>query len=254
MAHIDTSNPTRRPQQPIFLTMHRMATQPCWPHLSCHPISINNMVHIDISDPTHWPQQPIFMALRCLATQLCWPRLSYHSISATQHLGIATNQSIHNTFQALIGNVSYVCLCRCTNMYIIHQIAITNISQQAYIITLTQYLKIYITKQWPLNVARRSLAAVEQQARYGDSQARCNDEFQYLVFPNPSQLVAARTALTAASAPCLKQPIHKSQGKLYFSQTEPTCCSETHTHCRECPQYQRITKPTYSLQQVPTSL
>ena len=47
--------PNILPQQPIFMALHHLATQPYWPRLSCHPISINNVVHIDTSDPTHWP-------------------------------------------------------------------------------------------------------------------------------------------------------------------------------------------------------
>ena len=48
------------------MALHRLANQPCWPRLSCHPISINNMVHIDTFDQTRWPQKPIFMALHRL--------------------------------------------------------------------------------------------------------------------------------------------------------------------------------------------
>ena len=58
-------------------------------------------------------------------------------------------------------------------------------------------------------------------SRRGEKKSRCNDELQHLGFPNPSQLVAARTILVAASALCLDQPNHKSQSKFYYSQTKP---------------------------------
>ena len=87
-------------------------------------------------------------------------------------------------------------------------------------------------------MVRKSLAAEEQQAHSSDNQARCSDKLQRLGFPNPRQLVAARTILVAASAPCLNQPNHKSQGKIYYSQAEPTRPSETLT------QHQGITKPS----------
>ena len=96
---------------------------------------------------------------------------------------------------------------------------------------------------------RKSLAAVEQQAqcsdnqaRCSDNQARCSDQHQHLGFPNLRQLIAERTKLAAASAPYLNQPNHKSQRKIYYSQTEPTRYSETHTHCYEFSQHQRIIK------------
>ena len=91
-------------------------------------------------------------------------------------------------------------------------------------------------------MARKSLTAVEQQARCSDSQAHCSDEHQHLGFPNPSQLVAARTILAATSAPYLNQPNHKSQSKICYSQTERTRYSETHSCCYKCSQHQRITK------------
>ena len=93
-------------------------------------------------------------------------------------------------------------------------------------------------------MARKSLAVAEQQVLCSEDQAYCNDELQQLGFPNSRQLVAARTILAVASAPYLNQSNHKSQGKIYYSQTEPTHCSETHTRCSECPQHQGITKPS----------
>ena len=135
--------------------------QPCWPHLLCHPIS---MVYIDTLDPIcnhadlvyHVTQQyGVYRHIRP-NMQPCWPRLSCHPISSNP-TSWCCNQSIQLeydpvprrliTIQALIGNVTCVCLCRCTNMYIIHQIVITVNSHQAYIIVLTQYLNIYITHQ-----------------------------------------------------------------------------------------------------------
>ena len=173
-----------------------------------------------------------------------WPSTSA-SYLATQYPGLPSI----STFQALTGNVLCVCLCRCTNMYIIHQIVIIINSHQAYIIRPTQYLDIYIThhnitKQWPIIAERKSLAAAEQQARCSDNQARCSDKLQHLGFPNLSQPVAVRTILTVASAPCLDQPNHKFQGKFYYSQTEPTHCNETHTRCSKCPQHHGSTKPS----------
>ena len=91
-------------------------------------------------------------------------------------------------------------------------------------------------------MVRKILAAAEQQACCSDNQAHCSDELQHLGFPNPSQPIAMRTILASASAPYLNQPNHKSQGKVYYSQSEPTRCSETHTCYSECTQYQRITK------------
>ena len=149
-----------------------------------------------------------FMALRRLGPNCAGLVYNATQSLATQHLGVSTNQSIHNTFQALTSNVSCVCLCRCTNMYIIHQIVITINSHQAYIIIPTQHLNIYIihqtiTKKWPLTVARKSLATAEYQAH-------CSDKLQHLGFPNSSQHVAVRIILAAASAPCLNQKNHKS--------------------------------------------
>ena len=91
-------------------------------------------------------------------------------------------------------------------------------------------------------MARKSLATAEQQALCSDGQARCSDELQHLGFPNLSQLIAARTILAAASAPCFNQPNHKSQGEICYSQTEPTHCSENHTRYSECPKHQGIIK------------
>ena len=125
----------------------RSNTQLCWPRLSCHLIStihISGLVHIDTYDPTRNRANIV-----CRATQ----SLAMH------HHGIATNQS----FQALIGNVSCVCLCRCDNMYINHQLIKSINSHQAYIIIPAQHLSNYIThlkvtRQWPLAVTRKKLA------------------------------------------------------------------------------------------------
>ena len=62
MVRIDTFDPTRQPQQLIFMALHRLG--PNRANLVCLPP--NNMVHIDTSGPTRWPQKPIFMALRRL--------------------------------------------------------------------------------------------------------------------------------------------------------------------------------------------
>ena len=198
----------------------RPITQPCWPRLSCHPIS---MVYIDTSDLT-----------RHRADLVCHATYSL----ATHHHGVATNQ----TFQALIGNVSHVCLCRCTNMYIIHSIITSINSSQAYIIKPTQYLNNYITfqnvtRQWPLTAA-------EQQSFYSDIQAHCSGEHQQLGHFHPSQLVTVRTTLVAASALCLSQTEHEIWKSIYYSQSEPSRCGENPTCWSECSQHQWLTKPS----------
>ena len=180
------------------------------------------MVHRDKSDPTRRPQQHIFMVLHHLGPNHA--DLIYHATQslATQHLGILTNQSIHITFQALTSNVLCVCLCRYIIIYVIHQIIIIINSHQACIIKPIQHLNIYITHQnitktMTSRYGRKSLAAAEQQAHCSDNQAHCSDKLQHLGFPNPRQLVAARTILTAVSVSCLNQPNHKSEGKVYNS-------------------------------------
>ena len=47
---------------------------------------------------------------------------------------------------------------------------------------------------------------------------------------NPSQLVAARTTLTAMSAPYLKQSNHNFQNTFCYSPSEPPRCSEINSH------------------------
>ena len=55
-------------------------------------------------------------------------------------------------------------------------------------------------------MAREIVNVVGQQAHCCNSQASYSDKLQYLGFPNPSQLAAARTILAAVSASCLNQP------------------------------------------------
>ena len=125
-------------------------------------------------------------------------------------------------------------------------------SHQAYIIISAQYVNNQfihqiITKQWHLTEVRKSLAAVEQQVRHSDG-------LQHLGFPNPSQLIAARTILAAASASCLNQPNHKSQNKIYFFKLillvgeRLTLAAVSALNIKESLNW------AYSLQQVPTSL
>ena len=98
IVHIDTSNSTRWPQQPILMALRLwlatvLMSSVMQPHNMVHidtsdptrrlsnPFSWNcvfgsvtvlmssdmqshNMVHIDTFDPTHWPEQPNIMALR----------------------------------------------------------------------------------------------------------------------------------------------------------------------------------------------
>ena len=90
---------------------------------------------------------------------------------------------------------------------------------------------IKISQNSDLSLCReKSLAAVEQEAH-------CNNELQHLGFPNLSQFVTVRTILATTSAPCLNQPNHKSQGKIHYSQIEPSRFSK-------CSQHKRITKPS----------
>ena len=167
----------------IFIWVHIDTfdhTQPCWPHLSCHLISI---VYIDTSDPTrncaalvcHAIQQ--YGAYRHIRPNMqpFWPCLSCHLISENP-VSWRCNQSIqfaydpalqrHTAIQALIGNVSYVCLCKYTNMNINNQIIKTINSQQTYIIMSKQHLnnqiaRQIVTKQWPFTTVKNSLTAAE---------------------------------------------------------------------------------------------
>ena len=86
----------------------------------------NNMVHINTFDPTHWPRQSNIMAL------ILWLHNSVDVIChATQQHG--TYDPVpwnHIAIQALIGDVTCVCLCKCTNMYVNHQIVKTSNSHK----------------------------------------------------------------------------------------------------------------------------
>ena len=121
--------------------------------------------HVGPNNPISWP---------CVIwrPQLCWPHLWCHPISSNS-TSWRCKQSIHFTYdpvlqhhitiQALTGNVACVYLYRCTNMYNIHCIVITNNPYQAYIDILTQQIIKYImhhtvTRQWPLAVASEILA------------------------------------------------------------------------------------------------
>ena len=91
--------------------------------------------------------------------------------------------------------------------------------------------------------------------RVAVAEAHCSDGHQHLGFPNSSQLVVVRIILAAASASCLNQSNHKSQNKIYYSQTDPTRCSGFHPRCSECPpNIKESLNRAYSLQRVPTLL
>ena len=159
------------------MALRHLATQLCWPRLSCHPIS---------SNPTSW---------RC---------------NQSIHFIYDPVLRCHITAQAFIGNVPCVCLCKCTNVYNIHHIIITISTHQAYIIISTQHFNIYlilhnVTKQWPLAAASELLAAAELHARCSDDQFHCSDKPQYQRVNNLSLLVAAGTNL----ALCLNQPNYR---------------------------------------------
>ena len=130
MVHLYTNDLTRWPQQSNIMAMRHLATQSCWPRLSCHLIS-SNLMSWHCNQSIHFIYDPILRR--------------------------------HITTQAFIGNVPCVCLCKCTNMYNIHHIIITINPHQAYIIISTQHFDIYIihhnvTKQGSLIAASESLA------------------------------------------------------------------------------------------------
>ena len=207
-------------------------TQPCWPRLSCHPIStihISGLVHTDTSDPTRNRADLVCYATQSLATH-------YH--------GVATNQS----FKALIGNVLCVCLCQCINMYIIYSIITSTNSRQAYIIILTQHFNNYITfqnvtRQWPLAEVKYKLIAAGTTIllQWHPSSLQRWTPTTRAFQPEPTRCSENYTRCNKCS---LSQPNRAWNSKLNLLFTsEPFRCGENSTHCSECSQCQGFTNP-----------
>ena len=182
------------------MALHHLATQPGWPYLSCHPISSNT---------TSW---------------YCNQSMQFIYDVVLRH---------HIIVQAFIGNVSCVCLCRCTNMYIIHHIVTTINPHQAHINISTRQFNIYIihhiiTRQWPFSTASESLTTanfmpavatnlnIEESTIWAYSLQRGPISLQR-VLPvligqstnsNPSLLVAVRANLAATSTHNFDQLSH----------------------------------------------
>ena len=139
MVHIDTSDPIRNRADLVYHATQQYGAYGHETVLTSSVMQPNNMVYIDMFDPTcnrvdlvcHATKQHCGYIHIRPTTQLCWPRLSCHLISSNPTLWCC-NQSIQFAYdlvprcyiiiQALIDNVKYVCLCKCTNMYINHQI------------------------------------------------------------------------------------------------------------------------------------
>ena len=127
--------------------------------------TFSRFVHIDTSNPTCNHVDRVYHATSISGNLLSWchnrPILLAYDPIPRRHISI----------QALIGNVLYVCLCKCTITYITHQFIITINSHQAYLIILTQHLinyttRLKVSRQWPLAAVKYNLATAEQQSRY----------------------------------------------------------------------------------------
>ena len=189
------------------MALHHLATQSCWPRLSCHSIS---------SNPT---------SCRCnQSIQFTYdPKLRHHIIG-----------------QAFISNVACVWLCKCTNMktYITSsQLLILTkhiLTYQHNNSTFTSYItlsqgsdhslqRIHISLQWNymLAVARAKLAAATYLNIEKSSTRAYSLQWEPILLqwvlsvstnqstnPNQSLLIAARTNLAAASTHGFDQPSH----------------------------------------------
>ena len=112
----------------------------------------------------------------------------------------------HIKIQALIGNVTRICICKCIIMYTTHQFIITIRSHQAYIIILAKHLNNYIKGCSALSTVQQS------STRCSDNHTRC---YEYFL----SQIVK-----------------HTFQSIHYYSLVIPTHCSEIQFHCA-CSQF-----------------
>ena len=118
-----------------------------------------------------------------------------------------------------------------------------------------QYYHINITSQYFLSTSHCHKAVTsrcsniqthcsETQSRCSNKQACCSREYQQLGLLSPSQLVAAKTSLAAASTLCLNQTEHEIHNSTYCSQFEFSHCDENPTRCCEYSQRQGLTNPS----------
>ena len=225
MVHIDTSNPTRRPQQPNIITLR------LWLRNSADVVghATNNMCiltrltqHVSLSNPLPW--HCITSSPTVLTSSIMQPQSL-----PTHHYGVA-NTRFHSHMTQYLSAISQVRLslampnvwaCTIVSLCTTHILFITFIHfSSAHPIILTQYLFVYttclkISWQWPAHCGELQTHCSEIQPRCSEIQPRCSGEHPQIRYSDMSLLAATKITLIAISALCLNQIEHGVQNSNY---------------------------------------